>query len=67
MLRAKTILSREPRWRKCETCRAQFCVATRTFKKAGEIAVRFCPNCGADAMALQRWILGYPLWPDDWC
>ncbi len=29
--------------------------------------MRFCPNCGADAMALQRWILGYPLWPDDWC
>ena len=63
----KTIVRREPKWRKCELCRVQFCVATKGVRSAKAINVRYCPNCGADEKAIQRWILGYPPWPDEWC
>lgn len=67
MLGTRTITRREPKWRKCEACKAQFCVATKSFKGTRELGVKYCPSCGAGEASLQRWIFGYPPWPDAWC
>ncbi len=64
--RKASIAKKEPRWRKCGQCKAQFCVAGKTGVTFGGFRVKFCPNCGAGEEKVQRWILGDPPKPDQW-